>query len=101
MHALQVPCDARLNRRDVNSLSLGQHIPTSPPHPVLLGEPEREIFKSRENTMTKDKKNIIVILACLWPEAILLLYLDTGLRRYDDCVFWMGDLSCQVPLNRF
>ena len=51
--------------------------------------------------MTKDKKNIIVILASLWPEAILLLFLDTGLHQYDDCVFWMGDLSCQVPLNRF
>jgi hypothetical protein len=42
MLALRVPCDARMNRRDVNSLTLGQHIPTSPAHPVLLGGPERE-----------------------------------------------------------
>jgi hypothetical protein len=41
--ALWVSCDARMNRRDVNSLSLGQHIPMSPAHPVLLGEPEREV----------------------------------------------------------
>jgi len=42
MLALRVPCDARMNRRDVNLLSLGQHIPNSPAHPVLLGEPERD-----------------------------------------------------------
>ena len=41
MLALRVPCDAQMNRRDVNSLTLGQHIPRSPANSVLLGEPGR------------------------------------------------------------
>ena len=49
MLALRVLCDARMSRRDVNSLSLGQHIPKSPAHPVLLGEPERGL-KVNPNT---------------------------------------------------
>ena len=49
-----VPCDARMNRRDVNSLALGQHIPKAPAHPVLLGGPEREFENQRQGRRTKD-----------------------------------------------
>ena len=56
MLALRVPCDARMNRRDVNSLSLAQHIPKPPSHPVLLGEPERERLRSRTKTEDKGSK---------------------------------------------
>ena len=43
MPALRVAIDARMTRRDVKLAMLRQHIPTSPAHPVLLGEPEREL----------------------------------------------------------
>ena len=42
MLALRVPCDARMNRRDVKLAALRQSHPETPAHPVLLGEPERE-----------------------------------------------------------
>ena len=34
--------------------TLGQHIPKPPPHPVLLGEPEREVGDQEQRRRTKD-----------------------------------------------
>ena len=44
MPALRVPCDARMSQRDVKLANRSDsHIPNPPAHPVLLGEPEREV----------------------------------------------------------
>jgi len=61
MLALQVPCDARMIRRDVNSLSLRQHIPASPAHSVLLGEPVWGHLKVKAERSKVKEKSITVI----------------------------------------
>ncbi len=77
IESLWVPCDARMNRRDVKLAALIQHIPTSSAHPVLLGEPERGLkanpnpyhFPSFRHASSRNP--------------FFLLCLDTGLRRHD------------------
>ena len=57
MPALRVPCDARMNRRDVKLASLKQSHPEYSASSVLLGEPERGRLKIKdEGLKTKDQR---------------------------------------------
>jgi len=65
----------------LNSLRSDRRIPKPLAHPVLLGEPERA-FKVNPNT----KPTHIIYRHSGIPLAGIhsLLFLDTGLRRYDE-----------------
>jgi len=53
----------------LNSLRSDRRIPKSPPHPVLLGEPERGIEEQNRRQRTKDqgsKRNQLSIVIPAW-----------------------------------
>ena len=70
---------------------------------MLLGEPERKVGDQEQRRRTKEKP-FFVILAGFLPASILLsllIILDTGLRRYDECTVMAIATSYQITSTGF
>ena len=109
MPALRVPCDARMNRRDVK-LARAQTVTSQNLRLILCfsaGLNGRLKIKSKDAGLkTKDQRLKTKHSRLLHSGIILagihsLKILDTGLRRYDGCVVGRIVLSCEVSAGRY
>jgi hypothetical protein len=103
MPALRVPCDARMNRRDVE-LAIAQTVTSRTLRFILCFSASLngrfKVKSGIEGLKTKEKPSSSFRQASS-RNPFYIKTLDTGLRRYDSCVVGRIVLSCQLSPSRY